>query len=354
MKDGKIVLGITHGDANGIGYEVMIRSFADQHFTDQFIPVIYGSGRVFSYYKKVLGYNNVSFHTVPSAREAHSKRINLIETLPDEFHVEMGVATRAGGDSARRALERFVEDWQQGGVDGLVTLPVNKQSMQGADFHFPGHTEYLAAATGGAEPLMLMVSDRLRVGVVTGHVPLVKVSEQLTHEAVLRCLRVMREALYRDFEITQPCIAVLGLNPHAGEQGMLGYEEEDVIAPAIAAANAEGIVAVGPFSADGFFGAGKWARFDAVLAMYHDQGLAPFKTISFDNGVNVTAGLPLVRTSPAHGTAYDLVGKCEASCTPFREAVYTAIDMARCRVRTDAGRAKALPPREKESNKSGE
>lgn len=345
MIDGKAVIGITQGDANGVGYEVMLRALVEPHFTEQFVPIIYGSGRVVSYYKKVLGLPGLNFQVIQSPAQAQPRRINLIESLTEEFHVEMGEPTRAAGEAARQALERFLTDWRGGGIDALVTLPVNKQAMQGADFQFPGHTEYLAAATEG-EPLMMMVSDRLRLGVVTGHMPLAKVPEAITEELILQRLRILRESLRRDFEIENPRIAILALNPHAGEHGLLGLEEEDIIEPAIAQANKEGMIAVGPFAADGFFGAGQWVHYDAVLAMYHDQGLVPFKTIAFEGGVNFTAGLSLVRTSPAHGTAYGLVGKGVASCIPFREAVYAAMDIARRRARTDTLRAGALPPRD--------
>jgi 4-hydroxythreonine-4-phosphate dehydrogenase len=260
--------------------------------------------------------------------------------------VEMGQPSRLAGQLAFLALEHFFADWRQGSVDALVTLPVNKSTMQSAEFAFPGHTEYLADRTNSESALMLMLSDRLRVGVVTGHIPLRRVSELLNSERILEKVRQLHQTLRRDFEIERPRIAILGVNPHAGEGGMLGTEEMSILAPAIEQANREGMIVVGALPADGFFGSGAWKHYDAVLAMYHDQGLVPFKTIAFDGGVNYTAGLPLVRTSPAHGTAYGLVGKLEASCEPFRQAVYAAIQIYKARLRTDTTLANALRPEE--------
>lgn len=343
MIEGKHVLGITHGDSNGIGYELLLRTLGDTGFSEMFVPVIYGSGRAMAYYRKVLGLPGFTLNVVRSAQQALPKRINLVECTERESHVEMGQPTREAGAAARAALERFFVDWQEGHVDGLVTMPVNKNTMQSADFSFPGHTEYLASKTGCDAPLMLMVSDRLRLGVATGHVPLAEVSSRLSQELIQQKLQVLYECLRRDFEIDAPRIAVLGLNPHAGEGGLLGTEELTIIEPAIEAANAEGKIVVGPFPADGFFGSGMWTKYDAVLAMYHDQGLTPFKTLSFEQGVNYTSGLPLVRTSPAHGTAYELVGKGAASCDSFRQAVYLALDVLRGRARSQRLEAAALP-----------
>lgn len=333
MIEGRVVLGITHGDANGIGYEVMLRALQDARFAGMFVPVIYGSGRAIAYYRKVLGLNGINVNVVRSARQANPHRINLVDCSGEELLVEMGQASRASGESAYVALERFFLDWHDGDLDGLVTLPVNKATMQCDHFSFPGHTEYLASKCEMERALMLMVSDRLRLGVVTGHVPLRDVPGMLTQERILASIRQLDRALRDDFEIDMPRIAVLGLNPHSGEGGLLGHEEQELIEPAIAAANAEGLIAVGPFASDGFFGAAQWRDYDAVLAMYHDQGLGPFKALSFDEGVNYTASLPLVRTSPAHGTAYDLVGKGIASTQPFQQAVYLAIDIVNSRQR---------------------
>lgn len=347
MLDGKVVVGITQGDCNGIGVEILIRSLLDSMFVEQFVPVIYGSGRVLAYYRKALNIQGLQVFAVKNAAEAHPRRINLVEvTNPEPVMVEMGQPSRLAGQLAFLALEHFFADWRQGSVDALVTLPVNKSTMQSAEFAFPGHTEYLADRTNSESALMLMLSDRLRVGVVTGHIPLRRVSELLSSERILEKVRQLHQTLRRDFDIERPRIAILGINPHAGEGGMLGTEEMSILAPAIEQANREGMIVVGALPADGFFGSGAWKHYDAVLAMYHDQGLVPFKTIAFDGGVNYTAGLPLVRTSPAHGTAYGLVGKLEASCEPFRQAVYAAIQIYKARLRTDTTLANALRPDE--------
>ncbi len=348
--ESKHIIGITQGDPNGIGYEVMLHALSDSQFAEMFTPVVYGSGRALAYYRKVLGLPATSLNVVQSASQAKPKRINLVECMPEAPLVEMGQPTQQSGQAAHLALERFFEDYDQGHVDALVTLPVNKSTMQSADFAFPGHTEYLAHKTGGQEPLMLMVSDRLRLGVATGHIPLAGVQGQLTAELLHGKIDTLHRILRQDFEIDQPRIALLGLNPHAGEGGLLGAEELTLLEPVVAQANAAGKVVVGPYPADGFFGAGMWAHFDAVLAMYHDQGLTPFKTIAFNRGVNYTGGLPLVRTSPAHGTAYDLVGKGQASSESFREAVYLALDIVRARQRSQALRENSLKPR-KESTR---
>jgi 4-hydroxythreonine-4-phosphate dehydrogenase len=345
MLEGKVVVGITQGDCNGIGPEVLIRALQDPMFVEQFVPVIYGSGRVLAYYRKNLNMQGVQVFAVKRAAEAHPRRINLVEvSVAEPVMVEMGQPTRLAGLLAYNALEAFFQDWHEGALDALVTLPVNKSTMQSSAFAFPGHTEYLADRTQSENSLMFMVSDRLRVGVVTGHVPLRRVPELLTTERILSKIRLMSETLRRDFELERPSIAVLGLNPHAGEGGLLGTEEMTIIEPAIEQANAEGLIAVGPLPADGFFGAGTWKNYDAVLAMYHDQGLIPFKSLIFEDGVNYTAGLPLVRTSPAHGTGYGVVGKNLASCEPFRQSVYMAIRIAKARQRTDAIQAGALRP----------
>ena len=331
MIDGKVVLGITQGDVNGIGYEVMLRALADAAFSEMFVPVIYGSSQAVGHYRKVLGLGGPQVNVVRDAQEIHPRRVNLVECGARDLTVEMGQPTRAGGDAARDALERFFLDQRYEVLDGLVTLPVNKHAMQGSGFNFPGHTEYLAKCTGVQDALMLMVAEDLRLGVVTGHVPLRGVAELITPELILRKLDPMDASLQRDFAISGPRMA------------LLGDEEELVIKPAIEAANTAGMVVAGPFAADGFFGAGEWRHYDGVLAMYHDQGLTPFKTIAFDGGVNYTAGLPIVRTSPAHGTAYSLVGKGIASPNSFRQAVYLAIDIVKSRSRIDPLRANPVP-----------
>ena len=303
----KLIVGITQGDGNGIGYEVIIKALADERLLDLCTPVIYGSSKIFGFYKKQLhDVENINTNVVTSAKDVHQKRVNIVNCLPENVYVEPGQPTPESAKSAMTSLERAVEDIKAGYIDVLVTAPINKRAMAGEGFGHTGHTEYLEKEFGVDEVAMIMVCDRLKVGVLTGHVSLKDVPALVTEEKILAKLRLMKASLQRDFGIDAPKIAVLGLNPHCGDGGLLGDEEQNVILPAIKAANEEGILAFGPYSSDGFFALGNYAKFDAVLAMYHDQGLTPFKALAFEDGVNYTAGLPVVRTSPDHGTASKL------------------------------------------------
>ena len=332
----KLIVGITQGDGNGIGYEVIIKALADERMLDLCTPVIYGSSKIFGFYKKQIhDIGQINTNVITSAKEVHPKRVNIVNCLPDNVFVEPGQPTPESAKSAMTSLQRAVEDIKQGYIDVLVTAPINKRAMVGEGFGYTGHTEYLEKEFGVDEVAMLMVSDRLKVGVVTGHIPLKEVPTAITQEKIVRKLRLMRSALQRDFCIDEPKIAVLGLNPHCGDGGLLGDEEQRIILPAIAEANAEGILAFGPYSSDGFFGLGNYAKYDAVLAMYHDQGLCPFKAIAFDDGVNFTAGLPVVRTSPDHGTAYEMAGRDVADPRSMIASIYTAIDIYNRRVEYD-------------------
>lgn len=331
MLDDKIVVGITHGDINGIGYEVLIKTLSDSRINELCVPVVYGSPKVAAYHRKALNIENFAFNQVKDITEINSKRSNIINCMDENVRVELGKSTEYGGSGALSSLQMAVADIKQGNIDVLVTAPINKHNIQSENFAFPGHTEFLASSFNSDEVLMLMISEVMKVGVVTGHVPISQVPQLITVDAILKKLRVLDKALREDFAIRRPRIAVLGLNPHAGDQGVIGAEEQNIIIPAIKQANSEGIVALGPYPADGFFGSENFAKFDAILAMYHDQGLAPFKAMSFDTGVNYTAGLPVVRTSPAHGTAYELAGKGEASPNSFRQALYLALDLFRNR-----------------------
>lgn len=332
MKDGKIVVGITQGDSNGIGYEVIIKALSDSRILEQFTPVVYGSSKIFGFYRKTIPeIEQMDTNVVNSARDAHAKRINILNCLPDSVFAEPGTPTPDGAKAAITALERAVKDIKAGEIDVLVTAPINKKAMSTEGFGFPGHTEFLQNAFGVKDVTMFMVSDRLRLGVVTGHIPLKDVSKSITPEKILSKLRLMRESLRKDFGVDNPKIGVLSLNPHSGDGGLLGEEEQTIISPAIKMAMDEGILAFGPYSPDGYFGLGHYEKFDATLAMYHDQGLAPFKAISFTDGVNFTAGLPVVRTSPDHGTAYDMAGKDEADALSMRSAIFAAIDIFRRR-----------------------
>lgn len=328
----KIKVGITHGDPNGIGYEVILKTFADPAMMELCTPIIYGSPKVASYHRKSLDLQT-NFATVSSANDVREEYLNLVHCCADEVKIDLGQPTEEAGKAAYDALERAVKDWRDGLIDVIVTAPINKNSIQSDAFHFPGHTEYIQDRVGkeGQKALMILMNEHIRVALVTTHLPISKVAAAITEEAVLERLRTFHHSLQADFGISNPRIAVLSLNPHAGEEGLLGNEEKDAICPACKKAEAEGIIAYGPFAADGFFGTRAYEHFDGVLAMYHDQGLAPFKLLAMEDGVNVTAGLDLVRTSPDHGTGYDIAGKGVANENSFRQAIYTAIDVFRNR-----------------------
>ncbi len=327
MDQHKIRVGITHGDINGIGYEVIIKAMADSRILEMCTPIVYGSPKVAAYHRKALDVELFSFNQINSAREANSKRVNIINCVDEEIRVELGKSTQIAGEAALIALEAAVRDLKAGDIDVVVTAPINKDNIQSDRFHFPGHTEFFATEFNAKNYMMLMVSEQLKVGVVTGHIPVAQVPQMLTKEKILNNIRILHKTILEDFSIRKPRIAVLGLNPHAGDNGVIGTEDQKIIFPAIKQANDEGIIALGPFPADGFFGSGEYAKYDAVLAMYHDQGLIPFKVLAFESGVNFTAGLPIIRTSPGHGTAYGIAGTGMASEESFRNALYLAIDV---------------------------
>jgi len=324
----KTIIAITHGDINGIGYEVILKTLAEPRVYEDFVPVIYGSSKAAGFYRKQLDIQGINLNIINSVEEAHTKKINIINCTDEEIRVEPGKSTEEAGKAAFMALERATADMQKGLVDALVTAPINKKNIQSAEFHFPGHTEYLEQVFGEKNSsLMLLVNDVMRVAVVTGHIPVKDIASFITQEQILEKLKIFNQSLKEDFTIIRPRIAVLGLNPHAGDEGVIGDEEATIIKLALKDAEKEGILCFGPYPADGFFGSGHFNKFDGILAMYHDQGLIPFKAISMDNGVNYTAGLPVVRTSPAHGTAYDLAGQNLASEESFRQALFMAYDI---------------------------
>lgn len=327
MSEAKIKIGITHGDINGIGYEVIIKALMDPRILELCVPIVYGSPKVAAYHRKTLNIDNFSFNTINSASEASEKRANIINCIDEEIRVELGKSSPAAGESSFLALEAAVKDLRDGKIQAIVTAPINKHNIQSKDFNFSGHTEFLQMFFDADEVVMLMVSDLLKVGVVAGHIPMAKVPGYITKDRILSKLRVLDKCLREDFAIRKPRIAVLSLNPHAGDNGVIGTEETEIIIPALDQAKSENILALGPYPADGFFGAGNFTKFDAILAMYHDQGLVPFKTLIADEGVNYTAGLPVIRTSPAHGTAYEIAGKDEARYGSFLNALYLACDV---------------------------
>jgi 4-hydroxythreonine-4-phosphate dehydrogenase len=332
MKGDKIILGITHGDINSISYEVIMKALADNRLFDICTPVVYGSPKVAAYHRKALDLETFTFNTIRTIDEASPRKAHIINCIDDAARVELGKLTQYAGESSLQALECAVKDLGEGKLDVIVTGPINKSNIKSDKFNFNGHTEFFESRFKSDGVLMLMINEIMRIGVVTSHVPLAQVTEYIVRDTILNKLKILNKSLLTDFSIRKPRIAVLGLNPHSGDNGLIGNEEIDQIIPAINAAQEEGILAFGPFPADGFFGAGTYTKYDAVLAMYHDQGLIPFKALTTAGGVNFTAGLPVVRTSPAHGTAFELAGKNEASPDAFRNAIYLACDIFRNRL----------------------
>lgn len=322
-------VGISIGDINGIGPEVIIKALSDSMLLNDCTPVIYGSTKVLNFYKKKSTAGEFNYQAIPSADNLKPRKINVINVWKEDVEIEEGKINEAGGKYALTSLDEATKDLASGKIDVLVTAPISKEAMSKAGFKFPGHTEYLADMAGQEEALMLMVAGKLRVGLVTSHIALKDVPTTITIDKVLDKIRAFSQSLRKDFGVRRPRIAVLGLNPHAGENGKMGDEENEVIIPAISKAKNEGILAFGPYPADGFFGGTNKSAFDGVLAMFHDQGLAGFKAIAFDEGVNFTAGLPVVRTSPDHGTAFDIAGKDMASGASMRHAIYLAMDVFR-------------------------
>jgi 4-hydroxythreonine-4-phosphate dehydrogenase len=331
-KDELPVIGISLGDFNGIGTEVTIKALADKRILNMMTPVIFGSSKVVSYYRKAIGADDFNFLAIKSLDEIAYGKVNVINCWKKVL-VEPGKVTDEAGEAAWISLKTATQALKNEQIDGIVTAPINKNNIQNEEFKFAGHTEYFATTFEAKEMLMTMVHDRFRVAVATGHIPLSEVSNQLTRELVRRKLQVLEVSLKQDFGILKPKVAVLGVNPHAGEEGLLGSEEQHIIRPVIEELKNKGRLIFGPYPADGFFGADAQHKFDGVLAMYHDQGLIPFKALAFEHGVNFTAGLPVVRTSPDHGTAYDIAGKGEASEVSMREALYLACDVIKHRQR---------------------
>lgn len=343
MEEKMIRVAITQGDTNGVGYEVILKTFADPAMFELCTPIIYGSPKIAAYHRKALNLET-NFSIINSAEEARNGRLNILACFDEEVKVELGQPSEEAGLAAFKALDRAMTDYRAGLFDVLVTAPINKATIQSPGFHFPGHTEYIETSVGdGNKALMILMNESLRVALVTTHLPIKEVSKAITKEAIIEKATIFHKTLRRDFRISTPRIAVLSLNPHAGDNGLLGSEEQEVIKPAIDELENAGIQAFGPYPADGFFGSNAYDHFDGVLAMYHDQGLAPFKTIALESGVNFTAGLPIIRTSPDHGTAYDIAGQGEADENSFRQAVYTAIDVFRNRKNYDEPLENPLP-----------
>jgi len=347
----KIRVGITIGDVNGIGPEVLIKAVSDPIVTKICIPVIYGSAKVISYHKNIAKSDSFFYKITHSAQHLTPGKINLINCWTENVSINMGKASETGGKYAKISLDSALYDLKQGYLDALVTSPINKEAMALAGFGYMGHTDYLAAATGVEEVIMMMIKDDLRVALATHHVPLRDVAAKLDKDYLVRIIEKLNETLIRDFDKERPLIAVLGLNPHAGDGGVIGNEEQDIIRPAVLEAKESGIFVNGPFPADSFWGSLEYKKYDVVLAMYHDQGLVPFKLQAFGSGVNYTAGLPFVRTSPDHGTGYDIVGKGTANHESFLNAIINAVELTRNRREYEEARKNRLeksakPPEE--------
>lgn len=327
MKNNKVVVGITQGDINGVGYEVILKTFASAEMLDLCIPVIYGSPKVAAYHCKSLDIET-SFSIINSLDEAESNTLSIINCVETDIRVEFSQDSKDAGQAALSALEQVTEDYKNGLIDVIVTAPINKHAIHSDNFDFPGHTEYFEQRLGeGQESLMLLMRGDFRIAVVTGHIPVSQIAATLNQSLIEKKISVFNESLKNDFGIAKPRIAVLGLNPHAGDGGVLGTEEKEIIIPAMEAMSEQGVFCFGPFPADGFFGSTDYTKFDGILAMYHDQGLVPFKVLAMEDGVNFTAGLPVIRTSPAHGTAFNIAGKGIADESSFRQAIYAAIDI---------------------------
>ncbi len=330
LRERKVRIGITHGDLNGISYEIIIKALLDNRLLEMFTPVVYGLSRVFSYNRKNLNAGDFNYNTIKDSSGIKNNKVNIINLNDEEVRIEFGKSTKNAGYYAHMALERAVEDLKKRKINVILTAPINKENIQSDVFNFPGHTEFFASEFGKKDYLMLMVSEGLRIGTVTGHIPLSDVPAALSEDLINSRINVLEESLRVDFGIEKPKIAVLGLNPHAGENGNIGTEDQKIIKPAIIKAKKNGQTVFGPFPADGFF-ASEYSKYDGILAMYHDQGLIPFKILADGQGVNYTAGLPIIRTSPAHGTAYDKAGKNMASPDSLRSAIYLALDISRNR-----------------------
>lgn len=342
MEERKIRVGITHGDINGVGYEVILKAFSDSTMLDLCTPVIYGSPKVAAYHRKAMDIPT-NFSIVNSVSEIQDGRVNIINCTEEELKVELSKPSPEAGKAALAALEMALKDYADGVFDVLVTAPINKHTIQSDTFHFPGHTEYIEERAGeGHQALMILLKDDFRVALVTGHIPVGEIATHLTKELIMQKMEVFHRSLKQDFGIDNPRIAVFSLNPHAGDNGVIGSEEETIIKPAMEEMLKRKVQCFGPFPSDGFMGSGNYRHFDGILAMYHDQGLAPFKALAMDEGVNFTAGLPIVRTSPAHGTAYDIAGQGIASEDSFRQAIYTAMDIFRNRRREEEASARPL------------
>jgi len=346
-------IGITIGDINGIGPEIIIKLLSNDKIYQYCTPIIYGSTRVLSYYKKLLKNDKFRYSSLKDWNQLQQKQANVVSVIDEVPNIEVGKETDKAGEYALNAIDTAIKDWKNGKIDALVTAPINKNSVaKYAKEKFTGHTEYISKQTDNSDSLMLLYAGNLRMGLVTNHLPVSEVAENISVESICKKLEQLNKSLKEDFFINKPKIAVLSLNPHAGDNGLLGNEELDILIPAINQSYRNGILAFGPYPADGLFGSGNFKKFDAILAIYHDQGLAPFKALTFDEGVNFTAGINIIRTSPDHGTAYDIAGKGIASENSIRQALYGAIDIFRNRKEYQELTADILVKKKKKKTKN--
>ncbi len=328
-KSDKIIVGISTGDLNGIGIEIVLKTFEDKRMLEFCTPVIFASNKVISFHRKALNLDNSIHGIQPSDKIVHGK-LNLLNIWREEVKIELGRVTPEGGKYALKSLTEAVNALKNNQIDVLLTAPVSKENIQSKEFDFPGHTEFLENELKG-ESLMMLMNENLRIGLVTGHIPVSEISKTITPELITKKADIMYKSLKQDFNIGKPKIAVLGLNPHCGDNGVIGKEEDEIIRPAVANIKKTGKMIFGPYAADGFFGSKTYEQFDGVLAMYHDQGLTPFKALSFGNGINFTAGLNKIRTSPDHGTGFNIAGKNKAGITSFKEALFSSLSIYRNR-----------------------
>jgi len=325
-------IGITIGDLNGIGTEVVIKALSDNRLLSILTPVIYGSTRALSYYRKLMNVEDFNYSQVKSKGQFFPKTVNVVNCWEDMIEITPGQPSKQAGRAAFLCLKKAAEEMKEGLIDAVVTAPIDKNTIHGEEFPYRGHTEFFTNEFNAGESLMLLTGETLRVGLVTGHVPVKDIASNITRDRVELKIRMLELSLKKDFNISKPKIAVLALNPHAGDEGLIGSEEQEIIKPVINELKAKGKLIMGPFPADGFFASGQHTKYDGILAMYHDQGLVPFKTIDFASGVNFTAGLPIVRTSPDHGTAYSIAGKNQADESSMRQAIYLACDIVKNRI----------------------
>lgn len=344
----KIRVGISIGDINGIGPEVILKSLHHDGIFKLCTPIIYGNSKIVSYHRNIVELDGLSFHNIDHAVDSKENVINVVNVWNENVNITLGKPTMESGKYAFKSLEAAVKDIKKGKIDVLVTAPINKQAMQMGGFHYIGHTEYLTDQSEKKASMMIMSSDRMNVGLVTGHIPLSDVAGTVTKERVIGAIKRLSDSMKKDFGKVKPLIAVLGLNPHAGDDGYIGVEDKELVRPAILAMKEEGELVLGPYSADGFFGSGMYAKFDAILAMYHDQGLIPMKALSFGGGINFTSGLSFVRTSPDHGTAYNIAGANKANHLSFLNAIFKAIDIYRNRKQYEIDHANPLQPQKGE------